>query len=52
MKIHLVGVQLFHADGRTDARTDELMDRHDETITVAFRSFANTPKNEKIKKYI
>jgi hypothetical protein len=26
MKIRLVGVELFHADGKTDVRTD----RHDE----------------------
>ena len=37
MKIHPVGVELFHADGRTDRRTDmkKLMD--------AFRNFANAP---------
>jgi hypothetical protein len=35
MKIHLVGAELLHADGRTD--------RHDEAD--GFRNFANAPKN-------
>ena len=34
MKIHLVGAELFHADGRTDKKK----------LTVAFRNFANAPK--------
>jgi len=35
MKIHPVGAELFHADGRT----------HMTKLTVAFRNFANTQKN-------
>jgi len=30
MKIHLVGAELLHADGRTEGRTDVRTDRHDE----------------------
>ena len=36
-KIHAVGAELFHVDGRTDRGITKL--------TVAFRNFANTPKN-------
>jgi hypothetical protein len=36
MKSLPVGVELFHVDGRTDRLT---------TIIVAFRNFANAPKN-------
>jgi len=39
MKIHSVGVELFHLDGRTDRQTDMT-----EPI-VAFRIFANAPTN-------
>ena len=35
MKIHPVGAESFHADGRTDTTK----------LTVAFRNFANAPKN-------
>jgi len=35
MKIRLVGVEFFHADGRTDMTK----------LIVAFRKFANAPKN-------
>jgi hypothetical protein len=35
MKIRPVGVELFHADGQTDMTK----------LTVAFRNFANAPKN-------
>ena len=35
MKIRPMGAELFHADGRTDVMT----------LTVAFRNFANAPKN-------
>ena len=35
MKIRPVGAELFHVDGRTDMTK----------IEVAFRSFANAPKN-------
>jgi hypothetical protein len=38
MKIRPVGAELFHVDGQAD--------RHDEAI-VAFRNFANVPKNSK-----
>jgi hypothetical protein len=40
MKIGPVGAELFYADGRTDKYT-EMTKR-----IVAFRSFANAPKNE------
>ena len=39
MKIHSVGAELFHVDGRADRRTDMTK------LVVAFRNFANTPKN-------
>ena len=39
MKIRLVGVDLLHANGRTDGQTDM------KKLTVAFRNFANAPKN-------
>jgi len=35
MKIRPVGAELFHVDGRTDMTK----------LTVAFRNFANAPKN-------
>jgi hypothetical protein len=35
MKIRPVGAELFHADGKTDMRK----------LKVAFRNFANAPKN-------
>ena len=42
MKIRPLGAELFHAQRRVDGGTD----RHDEAnITVAFRNFANAPKN-------
>ena len=42
MKIHPVGAELFHTGGRTDGR------RTDTTkLRVAFRNFANVPKNAK-----
>jgi len=37
MKIHPVGAELFHAEGKTDKTT----------LTVAFRDFADVPKNRK-----
>jgi len=40
MKIRLVGAELFHAGERADERTDMTK------LIVAFRSFANAPKNE------
>jgi hypothetical protein len=39
MKIRLVGPELFHADGRTDGRTDLTK------LRVAYRNFSNAPKN-------
>jgi hypothetical protein len=36
MKIRPVRAELFHADGRTDRQTK---------LIVAFRNFANAPKN-------
>jgi len=38
--IRSLGAELFHADGRTDGRTDS----HDETNS-RFRNFENAPKN-------
>jgi hypothetical protein len=34
MKIHLVGAELFHADGKTDMTN----------LLIAFRNFANVAK--------
>jgi len=55
MKIHSVGVELFHVDretdGRTDGRTNEQTDRHGETNN-AFRNFANEPKHYLLVKYL
>jgi len=42
MKIRSVRAELFHADGRT----------HMTKLTVAFRNFANAPKNYKKKTYL
>jgi hypothetical protein len=36
MKIRPVGAELFHVDGRTDMK-----------LRVAFRNFANAPKNDR-----
>jgi hypothetical protein len=46
MKIHLVGAELFHVDGRTDGRTDGGTDGSTDMtkLTVALRNFANAPK--------
>ena len=41
MKIRTVRAELFHADGRTDRRTDLTK------LIVAFRNFADAPKNRK-----
>jgi len=38
MKIRPVGAKLFHSDGQTDKTK----------VKVAFRNFANAPKNESI----
>ena len=40
MKILPVGAELFHDDGRTGGRTDMTK------LIVAFRNFANAPKND------
>jgi hypothetical protein len=40
MKIRPVGTELFHADRRTDRQTDMTK------LIVAFRVFANAPKNQ------
>ena len=42
MKNHSVGAELFHADGKTDKTK----------LTVAFRNFANMPKNHKKDKNV
>jgi hypothetical protein len=39
MKIRPLGAQLFHADGQTHRQTDTMK------LIVAFRNFANAPKN-------
>jgi hypothetical protein len=39
MKIRPVEADLFHADGQTDRETDTTK------VIVAFRNFANAPKN-------
>jgi len=41
MKIRPVAAELFHAEGRTDGRTDM-------KLRVAFRNFANVPKKTKL----
>ena len=46
MKICPMGLELFHADRQTDRQTDVTKQ------IVAFRNFANTPKNELIILYI
>jgi hypothetical protein len=43
MKIRPVGAELFHADGRTDGRTDM------RKLIAAFRNFANGPNNKEEK---
>jgi len=48
MEILPVGAELFHADGRTDGRTDKQIyrqkDRHDEANS-RFSQFLNAPEN-------
>ena len=47
MKIRSMGAELFHADGETDRQTE-----HQTKPIVAFRNFANAPKNlEAISKF-
>jgi hypothetical protein len=41
MKTRLVGAEVFHADRRTDGRTDRQTDLT--KLLVAFRNFANAP---------
>jgi hypothetical protein len=40
MTIRPVGAELLHADGQTDRQADMTK------LTVAFRNFANAPKND------
>jgi hypothetical protein len=40
MKIHLVGAELIHRDGRTDGQTDVMK------LIVIFHNFVNMPKND------
>ena len=40
MKVHPVGAELFHSEGLTERRTDMMK------VVVAFRNFANEPKND------
>jgi len=46
MKIHQVGTELFHAEGRTGRQTERRADRQIYTtkLIVAFGSFAKAPK--------
>ena len=48
MKIHPVGTELLHADGRKNGRTDRQTDRQTDMIKliVAFRNFAKAPKKK------
>jgi hypothetical protein len=43
MKIHLVGAELFHADGRTDGQANMT------NLIFAFRNFANPPKTDRLE---
>jgi len=43
MQIRSMGAELFHADGRTDRRTDGQKDMT--KLIVAFRKFVNAPKS-------
>jgi hypothetical protein len=43
VKMRPVGAELFHADGRRNGRTDTQTDMT--KLIVAFRNFANSPKN-------
>jgi hypothetical protein len=45
MKSRPLGAELFHEDGWTDGQTYRQTARYDEA-KVAFRNFANAPKNE------
>ena len=47
MKICPVEDELLHADGRTDGQTDRQTDKRTymTKVIVAFRNFANAPKN-------
>jgi len=44
MKIRPVGIELFHADGRTNGQVDRQTDTT--KLIVAFRNFENVPKNK------
>jgi hypothetical protein len=46
MKIYRVGAELFHADRATDREMDGQKDMT--KLTLAFRNFANTRKNQGI----
>jgi hypothetical protein len=51
MKIRPVRIELFHFDGRMDGLTDRQIDMAE--LIVAFRNFANAPKNMKgIMRYV
>jgi hypothetical protein len=43
MKLRPVGAEMFHVDRRMDGRTDMTK------LIVAFRNFANAPKNDNCK---
>jgi len=45
IKIHAVGAELFHADGRTEGQTGRQADTDMKKLIVALSNFANTLKN-------
>jgi hypothetical protein len=48
IKIHSVGAELFHVDGRTDGQTDRQKENRGTDMTkliIAFRNFVSTPIN-------
>jgi hypothetical protein len=46
MKIRPVGAELFHADRRTDVRTDRQMDIHD-GVNISFSQFCEHDRKMK-----
>jgi hypothetical protein len=54
IKIRAVGADLFHADGKTDRRTDGRLDGQTSktSLMIVFRDFGKTPKNSSLPKFI
>jgi len=48
MKSHSVGAELFHADGRTDRRTDTQAERHDDANIRLSQFFRTCLKTKRI----